>query len=284
MLKRGIFICCLLLCNFRIFALDQISADSLRTILQQNHSPAQHKRLILTIRYYFRARIGKDLASSKRQLANLLVSFPPMNGTAVRGFVETMYLMEQKNYNGAESVLIPTIRQASAADDHCLLYACFTHLGFIQTMRGKIADAVNSFRLSRREAIQLNDAYLQVLVDINISDIYYRNHMHTQSLHFLNEATHLLVQHQIDEPRFKMMIYANKTENFFTMGVVDSLALYSRRLAAQRFPNDRLYTYQQRSSYEVQLLLGQNKLVLSRSKSFGKIAYFNSTYQTSGTR
>lgn len=259
MKKKAILICLLLLCTNWCKATDHVSADSILTILRQKHNHQQHKRLVLSIRYYFTGRPVQSLDDAKHRLDSLLTALPPTNIEAVKSLVATMYLMENKSYIAAEKVLIRGISLASKADDQYLLYACFTQLAFIQTLQGKTTEAINSFRLARLEAIQLNDPYLQILIDINISDIYYQNKLHSQSLHFLDEAQRLLTDEHLNEPNFAMMIRVNKAENYFQMGLVDSLAEYSRQLCAMRLKGNRLYTYQQRSLYTLQLLRGHYK-------------------------
>ncbi|MFD2872911.1 hypothetical protein ACFS5N_10565 [Mucilaginibacter ximonensis] len=261
MKKKVILIFLLLLyCNWSR-ASDHVSADSILTILRQKDSN-QHKRLVLSVRYYFTGRPAGNLNFAKHQIDSLLSRYPTTDVEAVKLLVETMYLMELKKYIAAEKILVKSINLASQADDQYLLYTCFTQLAFIQTLQGKTTEAINSFRLARHEAIQLNDPYLQVLIDINISDIYYQNKLHSQSLHFLDEAQRLLTDERLHEPNFVMMIRVNKAENYFQMRQVDSLAEYSRQLCAMRFKSDRLYTYQQRSLYTLQLLRGQYKQAL----------------------
>jgi len=263
-MKNTILILILLLYYNSLRASDHVSADSLLTILKQKRDDQQHKRLVLSIRYYYSGRSAANLNSAKEQLDSLLSASPPANAEAVKSLAETLYFMECKSYVRAEKALVRGITLASDVADHYLLYACFTQLAFIQALQGKTTEAINSFRLARREAIQLNDPYLQILVDINISDTYYQNKLHVQALHFLNEAQRLLISNQLNEPNFVMMIRVNKAENYYQMHQVDSLVAYSRQLNTLHFPSDRLYTYQQRSLYTVQMLRGDYQQVLDR--------------------
>jgi len=263
MKKTGAVLLLLLIFISKAFAFDQVSADSILTILKHRDSPLQHKRLVLSIRYYFAGRPAGTLASAKRQLDSLLSVHYVGDVQAISLFAQTMYLMELKKYPQAEDVLVRAINIAGRADDHYLLYACFTQLAFLQDLKGNTTEAVANFRQARQEAIRLNDPYLQVLININISDIYHRNTLYSQSLVYLDQSQALLEKQHMNEPTFAMMICVNKTENYFNMGNADSLSKYSRKLFAMRMNDPHLYTYQQRSLYTLELLHRQYKQALA---------------------
>ena len=275
MKKNGLLICFILFfCDFSN-ALDQVSADSILTILRQKDSPQQRKQLILSIRYYFSWRPVNTLEPAKRSLDSLLSVYKVPDGRAVTLFAGTMYLMELKKYVAAENELIHAITLAEKDGNHYLLYACFTQLAFLQSLKGNTTEAVQSFRRARWEAIELKDAYLQVLVDINISDIYYRNKLHRQSLVYLDQAQALMAREHLGEPVFAMMIRVNKAENYFNIGNTDSLAIYSRQLFAMKVHSARLYTFQQRSAYSLELLRGQYNQALNHLATLKKDPQYN---------
>lgn len=245
-------------------AMEQVSADSILTILKQKNGPQKTKRLILSIRYYFDRRLPNNLLPAKKSLDSLLAAYPVPDDEAVGLFVETMYHMEQKQYVPAEKALVSAIGLANQQDDHYLLFACFTQLAFLQSVAGNAIEAVSSFRQAKKEAVTLNDAYLQVLVDINISDIYHRNKLYGQSLLYLDQATSLMRRKRLHEPSFTMMVLANKAENYFSMAMIDSLAKYTDLLLGLKTSSERLYTFQQRGIYTLELLQGRYSDALGR--------------------
>ncbi|GAA4099986.1 hypothetical protein [Mucilaginibacter panaciglaebae] len=256
-------------------ATELVSTDSLLTILKQKDGPQKDKQLILSIRYYFGGRLPRNLPAAKKSLDSLLTVFAVPDAEAVRLFAETMYRMEQKQYIAAEKVLVRAIRLAEQKDDHCLLFACFTQLAFLQGVEGNATEAITSFRQARKEAVTLNDAYLQTLVDINISDIYHRNKLYNQSLLYLDQATALMRRQKLGEPSFTMMILANKAENYFSMARVDSLAKYTKLLLGLKLPSQRLYTFQQRGIYTLELLQGYYSDALRRLAKLQKDKRYN---------
>ncbi|WP_214070582.1 hypothetical protein [Mucilaginibacter sp. dw_454] len=235
-------------------ATDLVGTDSLLTILQQKNGPHKERQLILSIRYYFSGRLPAGLPAAKKSLDSVLAAFPVPNAGSLGLFVETMYRMQLRQYVEAEKVLVRAISLADRADDHYLLYGCFTQLAFLQALKGNTTEAVTSFRQARNEATTLNDAYLQILVDINISDIYHRNKLYGQSLHYLDQARALMHRRELNEPDLNMMILVNKVENYFSTESVDSLAKYSRLLLDLKISSSRLYSFQQRSIYMLYLL------------------------------
>ncbi len=245
-----------------VIAAEQVSADSILTILQQKDGPQKEKGLILSIRYYFGGRALNSLPAAKKSLDSLLAAFRVPDAEATGLLVETMYRMELRQYVAAEKALVRAISLAGPEDDHYLLYACFTQLSFLQSLKGHLTEAVASFRQARLEAMTLNDAYLQVLVDINISDIYHRNKLYSQSLVYLEQAGQLMRRQRLNEPTFTMMILVNQAENYYSMGKADSLAKYSRLLQALQVASPRLYTFRQRSVYTRELLQGQYEVAL----------------------
>jgi hypothetical protein len=264
-MKNTCLFCLLLLFGARsACGAPQVGADSILSILKQKNGPQKEKRLILSLRYFFGGRPEATLPAAKRQLDNLLTAYPVPDAKAVGLLGETMYRMELKQYVAAEKALVTAVGLADREDDHYLLYACFTQLSFLQSLKGHMTEAVASFRQARKEAITLNDAYLQVLVDINISDIYHRNKLYGQSLAYLDQAQQLMRRQQLQEPNFIMMILVNKGENYFSMGKPDSLAKYSRLLQELKVSSPRLYTFRQRSIYTLQLLREEYLPALAR--------------------
>jgi hypothetical protein len=158
------------------------------------------------------------------------------------------------NYTTAQNTLLRAIEKADQNEDHYVLYACFTHLAFIQNANGNEIEAIADFRAAKKEATVVNDAYLQIVIDINISDIYYRNKMFSPALFYLDEAQMLINTKQVDIPRMEYTVIYNKAEIYFQQKNIDSLKKYNAILNGAKQGSVGLYTFQKRTDYYVALL------------------------------
>ncbi len=231
-----------------------VKSDSLINILKLKNEDLKERRLINYIRNIWQENPASSLTEVKDELDKVLANYNIQNKAAFDYFIESLYQSQLLNMKRAESVLLKAIDVAQKADDDYLLYTFFTHLGFLQTYTGNTIDAVSSFRIAKKEAITLKDAYLEVLIDINISDIYYRNNLYNQSLFYLTQALWLINKHDISEQRLKNAIYNNKAENYFRMNNTDSLKKYNTMLHDAERGTFRLYIFRKRTDYYLQLL------------------------------
>lgn len=275
------FLCLILCCCFHLMAAASPTTkrDSLLTIFQIKDPVLQEKKLILDIRYYFGDIPENQLKAAKEELLHLLKSHQVRNQEALGYFVETLYLMQDKQYNAAEKVLIRAIDLAGKNEDHYLLYACFTQLAFLQEVKGNTPEAISSFRLAKKEALMLNDLYLRALININISDIYYKNNLYGQSLLYLDQAQALTNQLQPKDMLLQIMVWCNRGENYFRLGNADSLARYSGLLARAPYVTSRLYTYRKRMAYYLALLHRDYPQAMSRLQAArtDRAFHFNAT-------
>jgi hypothetical protein len=231
-----------------------IKPDSLINILKLKNEELRERRLINYIRNVWQENPVSSLTETKNELDKLLVNYNIPNEKAFDYFIESLYQSQLLNMKAAESTLLKAIEVAEKAEDDYLLYTFFTHLGFLQTYTGNTIDAVSSFRIAKKQAIALKDAYLEVLIDINISDIYYRNNLYNQSLFYLTQALWLINEHHLSEQRLKNAIYYNKAETYFRMDNIDSLKKYNRILQDVKSGTFRLYIFRKRTDYYLQLL------------------------------
>jgi hypothetical protein len=231
-----------------------VKQDSLLTILQMPDENLRERKLVLYLRYYFGDMPENDLNAAKVKTSQLMQSHKVANRTVINFFIETLCQIRLKQFSEAEKTLVKAIALANKASDDYLLYACFTHLGFLQTYQGNTIEAISSFGMAKKEATTLNDAYLQVVIDVNISDIYYKNNLYSQSLYYLNQAQSLMLTHQIKEPMLKNAINNNKAEIYFRMNNVDSLKRYNEILNNSKEGTYRLYVYRKRTDYYLDLL------------------------------
>lgn len=228
--------------------------DSLLSILKHNERPTRERDLIFYIRYEFGDMSREELVAARKTTVDLLHSFHVPDSEGLIYFIDAICKLRQNNYTAAQGFLVKAMEKAYQNDDHYLLYACFTHMGFIQTDKGNTIAAVSSFRNAKKEADVLNDTYLQVVIDINLSDIYYRNRMFGQSLLYLNEGQSYLHSAHIKNPRLQIAILYNKAEVFFRSQNADSLKKYNELLNALKQGSPGLYTFQKRADYYLELL------------------------------
>lgn len=276
MLKK----CCLFLLFFCFFQqahayLPKSKRDSLLTILQIKKEEIRERQLLLYLRYCFGDMPEGSITAAKVETDQLLRSYHVASRVAINYFIETACQMRLKRYKEAEHTLIKAIDWANKNDDDDLLYACFTHLGFIQTYQGNTIEAISSFRMAKKEAAILNDAYMQVVIDINISDIYYKINLYSQSLFYLNQAQNLLFTHHISEPKITNAIVNNKAEIYFRMNNFDSLKKYSQILENTKVGTYRLYGYQKRTNYYVDILQHNYPAAISEIQALKKDSLYH---------
>jgi tetratricopeptide (TPR) repeat protein len=228
--------------------------DSLHAILGISDPGLREKHLMFYLRVYFVNMPISRLSAAQAETGRLLQQYNVADRIAIGSFIEALRLARLQRFNEAENVLVRTIALADKNDDDCLLYACFTHLGFIQTYMGNIAEAISSFRMAKKEASLLNDAYMQVVIDINISDIYYKMNLCNQAMFYLNQAQALMKAHQINVPKTRNAVINNIAECYFRMGNIDSLKKYNQMLHATKKGTSSLYIYRQRTDYYLDLL------------------------------
>jgi hypothetical protein len=228
-------------------------ADSLSSILLLKDQYPKEKKLITYILHTFDRIPMNEFKAAQVPTRELLYRYKEPNRIAFEYFIEGIYQRRISRLNEAEDNLLNAIEEAGKNADHYLLYTFFSHLAFLQTYKGNTIDAVNSFRLAKKEAILLKDAYLQVLIAINISDLFYRNYIYNQSLYNLDQAQSIFEKYKLDEPRIQYLINYNKAETFFRMNRLDSLKFYHNKLTVKKGLK-RSYTYKMRTKYYLDLL------------------------------
>lgn len=267
-MKVKLLLLVFMLCSLRaaFAAADTLKTDSLLTILKKKDPASPKRDLILYLRYAFGDMPVKDLDASEKRVAHILRSSNVPDHEGLIFFVDAICSVRQDNHPVAQDFLIKAIEEANKNDDHYLLYASFTHMAFIQTDQGNPIAAISSFRAAKKEATVIDDAYLQALIDVNLSDIYYRNAMFSQALFYLNEAQSLINAHHIQNERLENTINYNKAEVFFNTQKADSLKKYNELLRRTKKGSLGLYTFQKRTDYYLELLQHQYPKVINAIK------------------
>ena len=231
-----------------------IKNDSLVSILKNKDAITKKRELILYLRYSFGDMPLKDLEQSKAQTSEILQSNHVPDSEGLVLFIDGICQYREKRYSDAQNTFLKAIQKADQNEDHYLLYACFTHMAFIENEQGNEIEAISDFRAAKKEATIVNDAYLQIVIDINLSDIYYRNKMFNQALFYLNEAQSLIVSNQVRIQRMKDAVDYNKAEVYYQEKNFDSLRHYNKVLHAAKSGTIGLYTFQKRTDYYLKML------------------------------
>jgi hypothetical protein len=236
------------------YAAGPLSNDSLVYNLKLKDHNLKEKKLVSYIKNYFGGIPVDSFTTAKQRLHKDFVKYELENSAAYEFYIESIFHNRLLRTDEAKDDLLKAIDMAVKVPDHYLLYTFFSNLAFIQTYEGNAIEAVSSFRTAKKEAIILNDAFLQVIVDINISDIYYRYNFHSQSLYYLRQARLTMATGQLNQPRLENIMTYNICENYFRMGQLDSLKKYNAMLRASKTKTYKLYTYVKRTDYYIDLL------------------------------
>ena len=237
-----------------IVAQPNIKSNDLNNILQLKDPNIKERKLTKYIELYFENARIDSINTAKNQLEGILFKNNIENREALDYFIEGFYYFKLSRINETEFALLNAIELAEKNSDHYLLYSFFTYLAAIQNSSGNTIAAISSYRLANKEAMMLDDSYLQIILDINISDMFYRNNFYDQSIRYLDQARAIIVKNKVNEQRLKNYIYFNKAENYFRMNEIDSLAKYNKSLNDPKSGTSKLYTFRNRTDYYLDLL------------------------------
>ncbi|MDV6213405.1 hypothetical protein R1T15_02815 [Mucilaginibacter sp. L3T2-6] len=256
-----------------------VKPGDLQTILKTVNRIDREKKIVNYIKACLQDSPEADLPAVKQALDNLFVQLHVENRDAFDYFAESIYHRRLMHMDDAEAAMIKAIKHAGDIGDHFLLYSFLSHLAFIQTDKGNAIDAVTSYGLAKKEAIKLNDPHLQSQLDVNLSDVYYKNNFYNQSLFYLDQAEELASRYEPGADDLKKIIYYNKAENFFRMNKPDSLKLYHDKLMGIKGNLYKLYTYQKRTGYYLEILKYNFKHAVTLIKSVQRDSLYKYTDQ-----
>ncbi|WP_205411332.1 tetratricopeptide repeat protein [Mucilaginibacter pineti] len=243
----------LICCSFKA-ALSQphVKKDSLVNFIQLKDQGQRERKVTRYIKSAFQNLPVEKADSTKQAIVHTFANYSFDNKEAIVHFLESVYQRQLLKFNESRRALMSAINEAHKSDDHYLLYLFFSHQAFLQTDQGNAIDAVYSYGLAKNEARKLNDPYLEVLLNVNISDIYYKSGLYAQSLSYLNKVQ------EINDTLKRLNIYSllsyNRAENYFRMKNYDSLKLCNEKLNGSLNRTYKLHTYQKRTAYYLHLL------------------------------
>lgn len=232
----------------------KLTIDSLRKVLTMEDKDKRNQLVIPFIKGYLQDGDTTGLYNDKSRLILSLNTYATANKEALISFTESVYQQRHGHLDSAENALIRAIRQTDKNKDHYLQYIFLTHLAFIQTDKGDATGALYSYGLAKKEAAKVKNSKLQVIIDINMSDLYYKIGFYGQSISALSEAEEIAKTDYPNEKRYFTLIYYNKAENYFRNGNYDSLKIYNDKLKGPDNQSYKLYTYQKRTDYYLLLL------------------------------
>ena len=244
-----------------------VRTDSLLSILQLKEHPSQEKKLISHIKNYFGVIRIDSFITAKTRLHKYFQKYNIANSGAYEFYIESIFHNRLLRTDEAKADLFNAIEIAAKAPDHYLLYTFFSQLAFIQTYEGNAIEAISNFGTAQKEAIILDDPLLQVIIDINMSDIYYRYNFYSQSLYYISQARGIIITQHLVQPRLENIITYNLCENYFRMNAPDSLQKYNSELSSTPNKTYKLYTYIKRTDYYVYLLNHDYSNAISLIKS-----------------
>jgi tetratricopeptide (TPR) repeat protein len=252
-----------LICGSAFAGKATIKNDSLVSILKDKNVAAKERNLILYLRFAFGDMPLKDLEQAKAQTIQTLQSAHEPDSEGLILFINGICQYRERKYSDAQETFLKAIQKADQNEDHYLLYACFTHMAFIQNEHGNEIEAISDYRAAKKEATIVDDAYLQIVIDVNLSDIYYRNKMFNDALFYLNEAQSLISANQVKIQRIVNSVNNNKAELYYQLKNLDSLKKYNKILHEVKGGDVGLYTFQKRSDYYLDMLKKKYPEVIS---------------------
>lgn len=274
MLRASCFWCLFFCCCFQLYASDVIRRDSLTKLLIYDNKNLRQQELVKYLHSFFNEVPLDDFMTAKAGTDELFTKYQLKSRPALDYFIESIYQSRKLHYDDAENLMRQAINLAQKAGDHYLTYSFFLNLGFLQTVSGNTTGAVSSFRVAKKEAILLNDAKLQVIIDINISDLYYRNNFYAQSLFYTTQADSILAHSNIKEQRLNNAVNSNKAESYFRMGDLNGLKEVDRALYHSPGNDRQIYTFRKRADYYILLLEQSYKNAVQEINRLKKDKYF----------
>lgn len=255
MMKKGCFYLVFFCIAFNsVTARSYVKTDTLSNILLIKDKIPREKQLVRYFRNYFSSTPVNSLYDSKIEMVSVLNKNNIASKEALSYLVESLYQGKLSHTDQSKTAIINAIQAAEKSNDDYLSCTFLNYLAYKQTEEGNVIGAVSSYRMAKKDAIKLNDTNLQMIIDINISDVYYKNNFFSKSLFFLNQAEILNAKFWPDDQRIKNIIYYNKSENFFRMNMPDSLQVYNEKLKKSKANTYKLYTYKNRTDYYLYLL------------------------------
>jgi hypothetical protein len=245
----------LLMCSLKASsAQTSVKKDSLVDYVLLKDQQKREDKVIRYIKGFFQNAPLSQLVAKKKAITDTFVRYNLEQRESILYFMESIYQRRLENLQESQNALVKAIDEAHKSSDHLLLFDYFTHLAFVQTDEGNAIGAVSSYGLAKNEVKNLNDPYLEAVLNVNISDIYYKSGLYSQSLSYLNQAQRLMDDNKINRLNILSLITYNKAENYFRTQNYDSLKVCHQKLFGPKNRTYKLHTFQKRTGYYLTLL------------------------------
>ncbi|MDN3579932.1 hypothetical protein [Mucilaginibacter flavus] len=245
----------LFICLFKAtYAQAHVTTDSLTNYVLLQDQEKRETKVIKYIKTFFQSAPLPQLEAKKAAIADTFTKYNLEHKESIIYFMESIFQRRLSKLPESQNALVKAIDEAHKDNDHLLLFDYFTHLAFVQTDEGNSIGAVSSYGWAKKEVEKLNNPYLEALLNVNISDIYYKSGLYSQSLSYLDQAQRLIDDNKIVRLNILSLITYNKAENYFRTKNYDSLKLCHEKLLGPKNQSYKLHTYQKRTGYYLSLL------------------------------
>jgi tetratricopeptide (TPR) repeat protein len=236
------------------FAQPVAKKDSLVNYIEFQDQVERETKITRYIKSFFQNGPLNQLEAKKKSITDTFTGYSFPNKESMLYFMESIYQRRLSNLKESQKALVKAIDEAHKTTDHFLLQQYFIHLAFLQTDEGNFIEAINSYDLAKQEIKKLDDPRLEAILNVNISDVYYKSGLYSQSLSYLDLAQKTLDDNKLIRPNIVAIINYNKAENFFRTNNYDSLKVSHKKLFDPSNKSYKLYTYQKRTGYYLNLL------------------------------
>jgi len=249
-------------------------ADSLSKVLKTADQTYSGQNTANFIKEYIEGLTRPKTERAKNEITGWLSQSNIQNRFALIFFTEAICAKHIYHLAYAQALMLKAVESVNKADDRRLLYLFLKNLAFIQTDVGDAIGALSSYRLAKREATNLTDASLQVIINVDISDIYFKYNFFYQALSYLDEAEQIQRTYRPDDKYLKATILKYKCDVFFRMGKTDSLKKYNTLLKIQNAGGREYYSQLKRNDYYLCLLNGDFYKVIDLLKAARRDSIF----------
>ncbi|MDR6941255.1 hypothetical protein [Mucilaginibacter pocheonensis] len=261
-------------CFNAAFSQQAVKRDSLLDYMQLKNQRLREQKVVNYIKANIQDTPLEGLDQEKDLIIRSISGHSLENKKALILFTQAIYQKRLLQFEAGKKSLLAAIEQVQKSSDHFLLYNFFSFMAFIQTDEGNPIDAVYSYGMAKNEVKKLQNPFLETILNVNISDIYYRTGLYSQSLFYLDKAQNLYVGYNLKEENVLRLINYNKAENYFRTGNYDSLNVYHQKLSKLANYTNKLFTSEKRVGYYLLLLKRNYKAAIPIIKALVKDSMF----------
>ncbi|SDP25067.1 hypothetical protein SAMN05428975_0866 [Mucilaginibacter sp. OK268] len=253
MLRLGLLLL-LIGCFSTAFSQTNIEKDSLLNFIRLSDKDVRDQKLVTYIKTNLNDIPVPKLKAKKDSIIKVISGYNIENRQEIVFLIESIAQRRFLKFDEAKKTLLKGIELAQKKSDHFLLYTLFSQFAFVQTGEGDAMGAIYSYGLAQNEVKKLNNPALEALLYVNISDIYYKSGLYSQSLFYLDKAQGICDRYKVRRLIVLRLISDNKAENFFRTSNYDSLNTYHHKLRSLADKTYKLYTSVKRTGYYLLLL------------------------------